>query len=125
MENKAPLDIIAANLPTYADLYSTPPRNCPTQGRLVKEAARIMSELERAGYQVVRRTDDAPIGDFARYAIESRAREIEAAIGRFRDCGVELARFSIVEWQGATHLCIDGQSRFSWRIRWPHMKGDG
>jgi hypothetical protein len=54
--------------------------------------------------------------DYIKAAVESRAREIEAAIDRFRDCGVEIERFSIMELEnGVTHLCVDGVPRFSWR----------
>jgi hypothetical protein len=49
-------------------------------------------------------------------AIKSRSDEIEAAIHRFRDCGVEIERFSIEERPDETRLCIDGFPRFSWRM---------
>jgi hypothetical protein len=62
-----------------------------------------------------------PTSDYVRQTVERRAREIEAAIGRFRDCGAALARFSIVEHGDTTHLCVDGVSRFSVKVRWPHM----
>ncbi len=59
-------------------------------------------------------------------AMESRAREIEAAIQRFRDCGVEMERFSIQDQpNGMTHLCVDGVRRFTWFIRWPDQPGKG
>jgi hypothetical protein len=57
--------------------------------------------------------------EFLKAAIESHNRTIEDAIHRFRDCGVEFERFSIVTRHnepGVTHLCIDGVSRFSVRI---------
>lgn len=54
--------------------------------------------------------------NFVKLAAESRARELEAAIQRFRDCGVELARFTIQERGEVTHLCVDGVSRFNWRV---------
>ena len=54
--------------------------------------------------------------DTFREAMKSRARELEAAIRRFMDCGVELARFSVQEHPGESRLCIDGVPRFSWRL---------
>lgn len=55
------------------------------------------------------------ISEYIKAASESRSREIEAAIHRFRDCGVEIERFSIMYLDnGITHLCIDGVPRFSW-----------
>lgn len=59
------------------------------------------------------------MNEYMRAAFESRERALEAAINRFRDCGVELARFSIVERQGRpteTVLCVDGIPRFTWRL---------
>ena len=57
------------------------------------------------------------LNDYVRAAAESRAKTLEAGIERFRDCGVELARFSIQEHPGGvTHLCVDGVSRLSWRV---------
>jgi transcriptional regulator NrdR family protein len=54
---------------------------------------------------------------YIKRAAESRATAIEAAIHRFRDCGVEIERFSIQEHSDmTTMLCIDGVPRFSWRI---------
>lgn len=53
---KAPIDIIAANLPTYLDLYDHPPRVIPTIGRLTKEAGRIMAVLASEGFEIVRRS---------------------------------------------------------------------
>lgn len=46
----------------------------------------------------------------------SRARAIEAAINRFRDCGVEIERFSLKERLNpmSTTLCVDGVPRFRW-----------
>jgi hypothetical protein len=76
-------------------------------------------EVERFG--LARLLEVSPVDNLVRYAAESRAREIEAAIERFRECGVELARFSIVEKDGVTYLCVDGVARFSWQIRWPGM----
>ena len=57
-------------------------------------------------------------------AAESRVRELEAAIIRFRDCGVEIERFSIQEHPDMTALCIDGVPRFTWRLVYnlPHSE---
>jgi hypothetical protein len=63
-----------------------------------------------------------PAIDFTREAMMSRVRAIEAAIHRFRDCGVEIERFSIQEWPGETRLCVDGVPRFTCRIVY---HGDG
>lgn len=51
----------------------------------------------------------------------SRDAAIEAAIVRFRDCGVEIERFSIVYVRATmeTHLCVDGVPRFSVVISQP------
>ncbi len=59
-----------------------------------------------------------------RKAIMSRVTEIEAAIERFRDCGVEIERFSIQEHPGETRLCIDGVPRFAWRLEYPEWMHD-
>jgi hypothetical protein len=50
--------------------------------------------------------------------ILARNEAIEAAIHRFRECGVEIERFRIVEVRstGETHLCIDGTSRLCWTM---------
>ncbi len=58
------------------------------------------------------------IHDFVKMAAESRARAIESAIIRFRDCGVEIERFSIEEHPHGTRtvLCVDGIPRFTWQI---------
>lgn len=56
--NKAPLDIIAENLPTFLDLYRHPPKRPPTMGRLVKDAQRLMAALAMEGFEIVRKTDD-------------------------------------------------------------------
>jgi hypothetical protein len=57
------------------------------------------------------------LNDYVKAACDSRAREIEAAIHRFRDCGVEIERFSIEEHPGPeTRLCIDGVPRFIWKM---------
>lgn len=54
---------------------------------------------------------------YIKAATESRAREINAAIHRFRECGVEIERFSIEQRPDmTTKLCVDGIPRFSWRI---------
>lgn len=73
---------------------------------------------------------DWGIRDITRRAAESRAREIEAAIVRFRECGVEIERFSLIERAGeiATTLCVDGIPRFTWRLDcdlpgWTSSKG--
>lgn len=57
------------------------------------------------------------MADYIREVSDSRAREIEAAIQCFRDCGVEIERFS-VEYHpdNETKLCIDGVPRLSWRL---------
>lgn len=52
--------------------------------------------------------------DLVRQAREARIQAIEAAIHRFRECGVEIERFSLIDLEnGITHLCIDGVPRFS------------
>lgn len=63
------------------------------------------------------------INEYVKAAAESRAHELEAAIHCFRECGVEMERFSIEEWPDATRLCVDGVPRFIWRIMYhdlPH-----
>lgn len=68
------------------------------------------------------------LDSYIRAAAESRAREIEAAINRFRDCGVEIERFSIEERSDmTTMLCIDRIPRFTWRItcELPGWQGEG
>lgn len=64
--------------------------------------------VRKKGRGVMKKT----MNDYVMEATNIRVREIEAAITRFRDCGVELSRFSIEERSGATHLCVDGVSRF-------------
>jgi hypothetical protein len=59
------------------------------------------------------------IGEYVKAASESRARELEAAINRYRDCGVEIERFSIHEHPDRTELCIDDVPRFTWRLVFP------
>lgn len=54
---KAPLDIIADNLPTYSDIYPMAPRRLPTADRLAKDAARIMAALAAEGFEIVRMSD--------------------------------------------------------------------
>lgn len=59
------------------------------------------------------------LSEFVAAAVESRTRELEAAIIRFRDCGVEIERFSIVQHidrPNETVLCVDGIPRFTWRM---------
>lgn len=57
------------------------------------------------------------MNDNVKAASGRRARELEAAINRFRDCGVEIERFSIEENPySITVLCVDGKPRFGWRI---------
>jgi hypothetical protein len=55
------------------------------------------------------------LSEYVRLASESRARELEAAVSRFRDCGVEIDRFSIEEHPDKTVLCVDGQPKFTWK----------
>lgn len=52
---KAPIDIIAANMPTFLDLYHRPPDRMPSDMRLAKEANRIMAALAEAGFEIVRK----------------------------------------------------------------------
>lgn len=54
---KAPLDIIAENLPTFADLYNRAPDRMPSDMRLAKEAQRIMAALAAAGFQIIKLDD--------------------------------------------------------------------
>lgn len=54
--------------------------------------------------------------DYVKAAQDSRVREIDAAIRRFRECGVEIERFSIQEHPDETLLCVDGIPRFSWHM---------
>jgi hypothetical protein len=56
--------------------------------------------------------------DLTKEAAESRADALEAAIQRFRDCGVDLDRMEIQERPGGveTVLCVDGVPRFTWRL---------
>lgn len=59
------------------------------------------------------------LNDYVRAAVESRDREMESAINRFRECGVEIERFSIQTYQDRpteTALCVDGIPRFTWRL---------
>lgn len=59
------------------------------------------------------------LNDYVKAAAESRAVALEAAINRFRDCGVEIERFSIIVHQerpNETVLCVDGIPRFTWRM---------
>lgn len=59
------------------------------------------------------------INEYLKAAVEARNSSIEAAIHRFRECGVEIERFSIetrASEPGVTHLCVDGISRFNFRI---------
>jgi hypothetical protein len=68
------------------------------------------------GLENISLTGAGIVNDFVRKASESRASEIESAIHRFMDCGVELARFSIEEHPDGcgTSLCVDGVPRFAW-----------
>lgn len=88
--------------------------------RRADAAFRIAYNIERIAKRAFRPPVDQ-VSNLVREAALSRAREIEAAIERFRECGVELARFSIVERDGVTYLCVDAVARFSWQIRWPDM----
>lgn len=55
---RAPLDIIAENLPTYADMYIAPREiRIPSLVRLTKDAAHIMAALAAEGFEIVRRDD--------------------------------------------------------------------
>lgn len=56
--------------------------------------------------------------NLAKEAAESRADALEAAIQRFRDCGVDLDRMEIQERRGVPEsvLCVDGVPRFTWRL---------
>lgn len=59
------------------------------------------------------------LNDYVKAAADSRASALEAAINRFRDCGVEIERFSIQTYQdrpNETVLCVDGIPRFTWRF---------
>jgi transcriptional regulator NrdR family protein len=56
------------------------------------------------------------LSDLVGRAAESRAKEMEAAIVRFRECGVEIERFSVQEHPDESILCVDGVPRFSWRF---------
>lgn len=57
--------------------------------------------------------------DYVRLAAKSRMDALEAAIERFRECGVEIERFSIRHLaNGVTHLCIDEVPRFSVQMAW-------
>ncbi len=51
-------------------------------------------------------------------AEESRVYQIDAAIHRFRECGVEIERFSIMNSAdySSTTLCVDGIPRFQWTL---------
>lgn len=102
---KSPLDIIAHNLPTYADCYVSPTRTIvPSEGRLAKDAARIMAALSEAGFEIVRKDADStcqalenilamhdgnqpaalsmPDLEYARRTIRNIHREARAALGR-------------------------------------------
>lgn len=63
--------------------------------------------------------------DYVRFAAKARADALEAAIERFRECGVEIERFSIVEaGNGVTHLCIEPiGSVFTWCIARRDLEG--
>lgn len=53
---KAPLDIIADNLPTFADCYvGATEVKIPTPMRLAKVAAKIMAALSVEGFEIVRK----------------------------------------------------------------------
>ena len=57
---RAPLDIIAENLPTFADCYVSPKEvKLPSYGRLAKDAAKIMAALAAEGFEVVLRDSPA------------------------------------------------------------------
>jgi len=71
---RAPLDIIAENMPTYADCYIEPKQvNVPSRIRVAKDAARIMAALAAEGFQITR--IDADPGSYARMFPE-KAKEI-------------------------------------------------
>lgn len=60
------------------------------------------------------------VNKYLKIAIQSRNSEIEAAVQRFRECGVEIERFSLVTaLDGSVHLFVDGVDRSSWRIGRP------
>ncbi|KRR22139.1 hypothetical protein [Bradyrhizobium retamae] len=56
--------------------------------------------------------------EYWRHAVEERARLFEAVIERFRECGVELSRFTIHEHDDTTYLFVDDVARFSVRFDW-------
>lgn len=73
--------------------------------------------LHATGWRPPRCPERPSIGDFVKAAAENRARALEAAINRFRDCGVEIERFTLEEHTNCTTvLCVDGIPRFTWRF---------
>jgi hypothetical protein len=82
----------------------------------MKNARRNSPPLSRT---IPRQGLNMDMHDYVKLAAESRARELEAAINCFRECGVEIERFSIQEHPDMTALCIDGVPRFTWRIVYP------
>jgi hypothetical protein len=99
-----------ASTVTIRETWDTTVPGCPFIA-IDRATFEIDRSLKSAVHQFPMRT-----GDYVRLAAKSRAEALEAAINRFRECGVEIERFSIMDLEnGLTHLCVDGVPRFSWR----------
>lgn len=62
--NKAPVDVIAENLPLYQET--------PTLGRRTKDAAAIMSALTTAGYEILRTSPEHRVCDYCKESHDPR-----------------------------------------------------
>jgi hypothetical protein len=70
--------------------------------------------LQATGWRPPLCPERKSLNDYVTAAAESRAIALEAAINRFRDCGVEIERFTLEEHPNCvTKLCVDGIPRFT------------